>query len=94
MAYSLALDHSLKSLEHLDLDRRLGDILLAPSATQNLVCLNQLGTDSFSAEVFERVGLDRVDAQMGVGLDDGEAAGDWIESIKGSIYTAPGVYIR
>lgn len=68
-------DHSLKGLEYLDLDRRFNNIPLAPRATRDLVCLDKLGTDGFSAEVFERVGLDCVDAQLGVGLDNGKAAG-------------------
>lgn len=52
--------------------------MLTPRASRDLVCLDQLGADGLGAEVFERVGFNRVDAQLGVGLDDGEAAGDWI----------------
>lgn len=74
----LGPDHSLKSLEYLDLDLRLGDIMLAPRATRDFVCLDQLGTDGLGAEVFERVGFNCIDAQLRVGLDDSEAAGDWI----------------
>lgn len=81
MTYSLGPHHSLKSLKYLDLDLRLGDIPLAPGAICDLVCLDQLGADGFSTKVFERVGLDRVDAQLGVGLNDGETTGDWIGSV-------------
>lgn len=35
----LGLDYTLQSLEHFDLDLRLGDILLAPAAIRNLVGL-------------------------------------------------------
>lgn len=73
----LGPDHSLKSLEYLDLDLRLDDIMLTPRATGDLVCLDQLGTDGLGAEVFERVGFNCIDAQLGVGLDDSEATGDW-----------------
>lgn len=77
-AYYLGFDYSLKSLEYLNLNLRLGDILLAPSTIHNLAGLSQLGTDGLSAEILERVGLDSIDAQLGVWLDDSEAARDYI----------------
>lgn len=57
----------------LNLDLRLGNILLATTAVRNLLGLSELGTDGLSAEVLQRESLDGVDAQGGVGLDDGEA---------------------
>lgn len=60
----------------LQLNLCLGDILLASTAACNLLGLGDLSTDSLGAEVLERVSLDGVDAQGGVGLDNGESTGN------------------
>lgn len=60
---------------YLKLDLRLSDILLATTAVRDLLGLSDLSTDSLSAEVLQGESLDGVDAQGGVGLNNGEATG-------------------
>lgn len=61
---------------HLQLNLGFGNILLAAAAVRNLLGLSDLGTDSLRAEVLQGVTLDGVDAQGGLGLNDGKATGD------------------
>jgi hypothetical protein len=64
-------------IPYLDLDLGLGNVLLASLAGRDLLGLGQLGTGSLNAELVEGVGLNGVDAQLGVGLDDSETSGDY-----------------
>lgn len=64
----------------LQLNLCLGDILLASTAACDLLGLRDLSTDSLGAEVLERVSLDGVDAQGGVGLNNGESTGNYKDS--------------
>lgn len=69
--------HSLsvtQTQSYLQLNLGLGNILFASAAAGDLLGLGDLGADSVSAEVLERVALDGIDAQDRVGLDDGEAS--------------------
>lgn len=61
---------------YLQLNLGLGNVLLAAAAVGDLLCLGDLSPDGLGAEVLQGVRLDGVDAQGGVGLDDGESTRD------------------
>lgn len=59
----------------LHLNLSLSNVLLAAAAVGDLLGLGELVADGLGAEVLQGVGLDGVDTQGGVGLDDGETSG-------------------
>lgn len=61
---------------YLELNLGLSNVLLATTTADNLLGLGDLGTDGLSAEVLKSVTLDGVDAELGAGLDNGEATGN------------------
>jgi hypothetical protein len=63
---------------YLELNLSLSNILLAAASVRNLLCLRDLGPDSFGAEILNRETLDGVDTQDGVGLNDGEPSGNYV----------------
>lgn len=73
---------SLEGLEHLELNLSLSDILLTAAAAGDLLGLGDLVLDGVGAEVLKRETLNSVDAQLGVGLDNGESTGE--EELLGS----------
>jgi hypothetical protein len=68
----LATTGTLITCLHLNLGLR--NVLLAAAAVGDLLGLGELVADGLGAEVLEGVGLDSVDAQGRVGLDDGETS--------------------
>lgn len=59
----------------LQLNLRLSNVLLTATTIDNLLCLSELASDGVGAEILQGVGLDGIDAQGRVGLDDGESSG-------------------
>lgn len=62
-------------ITHLELDLGLSNVLLAAAAAGDLLSLRDLVAHSLGAEVLQRVSLNGVDAELGVGLHNGEATG-------------------
>lgn len=68
-------DENSRDVTCLQLNLGLSNVLLAAAAVGNLLGLGELGSDGVGAEVLQGVGLDGVDAQGRVRLDDGESSG-------------------
>lgn len=79
-------------LEDLELDAGLSLLLLRGGRADDLLGLVDAVADGVGGELVERVGLDSVDGEGVVGVDSGEAGGDWgqLGSLERSIGTAKG----
>lgn len=67
---------SIQQVSYLQLNLSLRDILLTATTVGDLLCLRDLGSDSFGAEILQGVALDGVDTQNRVWLDGSEATRD------------------
>lgn len=67
---------------YLELNLGLSDVLLATTTADNLLGLGNLGANGLSAEILKGVTLNGVDAELGAGLDNGKATGNYSISCK------------
>lgn len=65
-----------KGSSYLELNLSLGNLLRASAAVGNLLGLGNLGANGLCAEVLDGVGLNGVDAENGVGLNDSKSTGN------------------